>query len=80
MNAVVPLWSRLLAGLLLSAWGGLTGRTWTIPVALLLGTPHLWLQSFVVLAAIPRLRALKPEGASPSRAHPPALVAQPRPG
>lgn len=52
---LVPLPLRLVAGGLVAIWGGYTGRAWTIPVAMLLGTPHIWLQSFVILAAIPRI-------------------------
>ena len=52
---LVPLPLRLAAGGLLAIWGGYTGRAWTIPVAMLLGTPHIWLQGFVILAAIPRI-------------------------
>jgi hypothetical protein len=57
VNRVIPLWVRLAAGLGVAVYGGRTGRPWTIPVAMLLGMPHIWLQSFVVLAAIPRIRS-----------------------
>ena len=55
-SPLLPLWPRLAAAGVLAVWGGYTGRPWTIPVAMLLGTPHIWLQAFVILAAIPRLQ------------------------
>ena len=54
-SAYLPVWPRLVVAGLLAVWGGYTGRAWTIPVAMLLGTPHIWLQGFVILAAIPRI-------------------------
>jgi hypothetical protein len=58
LNAIAPWWLRISIGGLVAMWGGRTGRPWTIAVAMLLATPHLWLQSLVVLAAIPRLQAM----------------------
>jgi hypothetical protein len=48
----VPLVPRLVAAGLLVAWGGLTGRRWTVPVAIVLAMPVVWLNSLAVLAAV----------------------------
>ena len=51
----IPLWVRLPFAALLVAWGARHDRPWTIAAAALLAVPHIWLQSFVILTAIPRL-------------------------
>lgn len=51
----IPLLLRLPAAALLVAWGGLTNRKWTVPVAAALAMPVLWIAAFSVLAAIPAL-------------------------
>jgi hypothetical protein len=48
----VPLWVRVPAGLALVAWGGLTDRRWTVPVAAAVALPVLWPSGFAVLAAL----------------------------
>ena len=70
VNRMVPLWIRLAVGLVVAVYGGRTGRAWTIPVAMLLGMPHLWLQSFVVLAAIPRIQRAHAMASPLTRADP----------
>lgn len=48
----IPLAVRLPAAALLVAWGGLTDRKWTVPVAVAVATPVLWVTSLSVLAAL----------------------------
>ena len=48
----VPLWIRVPAALVFVAWGGLTDRRWTVPVAATLALPVLWPSGFAVLAAL----------------------------
>jgi hypothetical protein len=48
----VPLVLRLAAAALLVAWGGLTDRRWTVPVAVTLALPVVWLNGLAVLAAL----------------------------
>jgi hypothetical protein len=48
----IPLWIRVPAALVLVAWGGLTDRRWTVPVAATLALPVLWPSGFAVLAAL----------------------------
>ncbi len=63
----IPLWARLPAALALVAWGGLTDRRWTVPVAATLALPALWPAGLAVLAALwpiaqgrPQLQASQP--------------------
>lgn len=58
----IPLLLRLPAAGLLVAWGGLTDRKWTVPLAAALAMPVLWIAAFSVLAALPALA--RPELAS----------------
>jgi hypothetical protein len=48
----IPVLPRLLAAVVIVAWGAATGRRWTIPVAVVLAMPVLWLNAFAVLAAL----------------------------
>lgn len=50
-----PLVYRLPVGIALVLWGANRGRRWTIPVGMVLVTPFLWLGSYTLLAAIPRI-------------------------
>ena len=52
-----PLWVRLPAAVALVVWGALTDRRWTVPVAMAVGTPVIAFGSFMVLLALPRIRA-----------------------
>jgi hypothetical protein len=58
----VPLLLRLPIAALLVAWGGVTDRKWTVPVAAAIAMPVLWLTAFATLAALPTLgrRQLQP--------------------
>ena len=46
---------RIPVALLLVVWGARRGRTWVLPVAMVLATPFIWNGSLTLLAAIPRL-------------------------
>jgi hypothetical protein len=48
----IPLAPRLLPALALIVWGARTDRRWTIPVAMCLAMPILWLNSPTILVAI----------------------------
>ena len=48
----IPLWVRLPAALLLVAWGSLTDRPWTVPVAATLALPVLWFSGIAICAAL----------------------------
>src|SRR6185295_3799635 len=47
----VPLAPRLVVAGLVVAWGALTDRAWTIPIAVTLALPILWLNGLSVLVA-----------------------------
>jgi hypothetical protein len=47
----IPLVVRLPAAAIVVAWGALTDRRWTVPVAVTLALPVLWPSGFAVLAA-----------------------------
>ena len=57
----IPLVARLPVALLLVAWGGLTDRRWTVPVACTLALPILWPSGFAVLAALWPILQRRPE-------------------
>jgi hypothetical protein len=48
----IPVLPRLAAAVVVVAWGARTDRRWTIPVAVLLAMPVLWVNAFAVLAAV----------------------------
>lgn len=48
----IPLWLRLPAAAVLVAWGGLTDRRWTVPVAATVALPVLWVSGFAICAAL----------------------------
>jgi hypothetical protein len=75
-SIAIPLWIRLPAALALVAWGGLTDRRWTVPVASALALPALWPAGLAVLAALWPIQQRRPE-LEPRRADPglPAPVA-----
>jgi hypothetical protein len=55
-HLAVPLLLRLPIAAALVAWGALTDRKWTVPVAAAISMPVLWITAFATLAAIPALR------------------------
>jgi hypothetical protein len=62
--APVPLFLRLPAAAVLVIWGARTDRRWTVPVAVTLSLPILWLNSLAILAALPALGVTWPVRAS----------------
>ena len=54
------LYPRLAAAAAIVVAGALTGRRWTIPVAVWLALPVVWIESWVILLAIIRLREPAP--------------------
>jgi hypothetical protein len=56
MLLAVPLTLRLPVAIVVAAGGGMTGRRWLVPIAMLVATPDLIVTSFGILTAIPRLR------------------------
>jgi len=48
----VPLLPRVAAAAALALWGGWTDRRWTVPVAVTLALPVVWLNSLAILAAL----------------------------
>lgn len=48
----IPLLPRLVAAAALVLWGGWTDRRWTVPVAVTLALPVVWLNSLAILAAL----------------------------
>lgn len=48
----VPLWVRAIAAALVVAWGALTDRRWTVPVASMLALPILWVNGLSMLVAV----------------------------
>jgi Glycosyltransferase family 87 len=56
----VPLLIRLPLATAIVAWGGLTDRRWTVPVAVAIALPVLWLNGLAILAAlVPLARATR---------------------
>jgi hypothetical protein len=53
--APIPLLVRLPVAAVIVVWGALTDRRWTVPVAVTLSLPILWLNSLAILAALPAL-------------------------
>jgi hypothetical protein len=49
---VPPLWARMPAAAALVAWGGLTDRRWTVPLAAMLALPVLWPGGFAMLVGV----------------------------
>jgi hypothetical protein len=72
----VPLLIRLPLATAIVAWGGLTDRRWTVPVAVALALPVLWLNGLAILAAlVPLVRAARsslPMGLARARSQPAA--------
>jgi hypothetical protein len=68
----VPLLVRLPVAAALVVWGGVTGRRWTVPVAVLLALPVIWLNGLAVLVALvapgfaPRARLHAPGRTGPN--------------
>lgn len=66
-----PLVVRVPLALIVVALGAKTGRRWTLPVGMVLASPVLWMGTFTMLAAVPRLRGSEldqPDPADPPQA------------
>ena len=61
----IPLLIRLPVAAVLVAWGGLTDRRWTVPLAATLALPVLWVSGFAICAACLPL-ARRPTAALPT--------------
>ena len=72
------LYPRIAAAAVIVTAGALTGRRWTIPVAVWLALPVVWIESWVILLAIIRLREPAPRLETP-RLRLPALPTPARP-
>ena len=62
----IPVWLRLPFALGIIVWGARTNRHWTVPIAVLLAMPILWINVFALLIAIVPLR--EEPGLTPARA------------
>jgi Glycosyltransferase family 87 len=62
----IPVWLRLPFAVLVIVWGARTDRHWTVPIAVLLAMPILWINVFSLLIAIVPLR--EEPGLTPARA------------
>jgi Glycosyltransferase family 87 len=66
--APIPLLVRLPVAAAVVVWGARTNRRWTVPVAVVLSLPVVWLNSLAILAALPLLtrseRATEPKAAT----------------
>ena len=60
-SIAIPLAIRLPLAALLVAWGGRTGRPWTVPVAATLALPILWPSGLALLAALWPIAQRRPE-------------------
>jgi hypothetical protein len=47
----IPLWIRLPTALIVVAWGALTDRRWTVPLAATIALPVLWVSGFAICTA-----------------------------
>jgi Glycosyltransferase family 87 len=62
----IPVWARLPFAVGIIFWGARTSRHWTVPVAILLAMPILWVNVFTLLIAVIPLR--EEFGLTPARA------------
>jgi len=62
----IPVWARLPFAVAIITWGARTNRHWTVPIAILLAMPILWINVFAVLIAVIPLR--EEPGLTPARA------------
>ncbi|HYK94635.1 MAG TPA: glycosyltransferase family 87 protein [Candidatus Dormibacteraeota bacterium] len=62
----IPVWLRLPFAVAIIFWGARTSRHWTVPVAVLLAMPILWINVFTLLLAAVPLR--EEFGLTPARA------------
>ncbi len=70
------LYPRIAISVVITVFAALTGRRWAVPVAVLLALPVVWVESYVILLAIIRLR--EPAEAITPVSAPSMTLAQPR--
>jgi len=70
------LYPRIAAAAVIVVAGALTGRRWAIPIAVVLALPVVWVESYVILLAIIRLREPVPAARAVIR---PAMAQTPAP-
>jgi glycosyl transferase family 87 len=75
--APVPLLVRLPLAAIVVTWGALTDRRWTLPVAVILSLPIVWLNSLAILAALPALNATQRRATQAERGTAPTAAAAP---
>jgi hypothetical protein len=63
LSLAVPLAVRLPVAAVVVVWGARTDRRWTVPVAVFLALPVVWVHSIAILAAIPLARTARPRTA-----------------
>ena len=51
----VPTWLRAMVAGVVIIWGARTDRFWAIPFAMVLVSPNIWVGTFTILAAVPRM-------------------------
>ena len=61
------LYPRLVLSVAIVALGAWTGRAWTVPIAVWIALPVVWIESWVILLAVIRLREPLPSAPSLSR-------------
>jgi Glycosyltransferase family 87 len=72
------LYPRLAVAAAIVVAGALTGRRWTVPIAVWLALPVVWIESWVILLAIIRLREPVPAALPVRPALVPAVTSAPR--
>lgn len=60
-SIAIPLVLRLPVAAIIVAWGGRTGRPWTVPVAATLALPILWPSGLAILAALWPIAQRRPQ-------------------
>jgi Glycosyltransferase family 87 len=68
----IPLWIRLPTALVVVAWGAVTDRRWTVPLAATLALPVLWVSGFAICTACLLLATTYRQGPTPPKAEAPA--------
>ena len=72
------LYARIAVAAAIVIAGALTGRRWTVPIAVWLALPVVWIESWVILLAIIRLREPVAPALPLRPAMPPAVTAAPQ--
>ncbi len=62
----IPLLPRLVVALIVVIWGARTDRLWTVPVAVVLALPTIWVHGLSVLVAIVPIERARRRGSPPA--------------